>query len=77
MVPLRMYAGKPMKLPNVSREWTDAEVRKASKGVYGNVISEYIEKSTEHFGGPVPTLVFSADIEHGKELCAGASMRPG
>ena len=35
----------------------------------GDIVSTYERMTHQHFGGPVKTLLFSADIAHGEELC--------
>lgn len=35
----------------------------------GDVTSEYIKRSHEHFGGPVKTIAFSSTVAHGEEIC--------
>ena len=51
-------------------EWQASEVRTRSRPIIGNIVSEWVEKTHKHFEGPVKTLLFSADIPHGEELCA-------
>jgi len=47
----------------------DAEVTKRSMEIVGDVVEAWVEKTQAHFGGPVKTLVFSASVAHGEELC--------
>lgn len=83
LAPLRFYEGRRIQPKPVSgREWTADEVRTASKGIYGDIVREWVEKTALHFGGPVPTLLFSADIAHGREIArrfqeAGYDFRQG
>lgn len=51
-------------------EFSDASVTEAGIRIVGDVVSEWIGKTREHFGGPVKTIVFAATVEHGRELCA-------
>ncbi|BBU58528.1 hypothetical protein KU6B_47930 [Mameliella alba] len=51
-------------------EFSDASATSAGIQIIGDVVSEWIGKTTEHFGGPVKTIVFSPTVEHGRELCA-------
>lgn len=51
-------------------EWAASEVGKRVKPIIGNVVSEWVRLTHEHFGGPVKTLLFSADVADGEEICA-------
>lgn len=51
-------------------EFTDASASTAGIRIVGDVVSEWVEKTNEHFGGPAKTIVFSPTVEHGRELCA-------
>lgn len=51
-------------------EFSDASAEEAGVKIIGDVVSEWIGKTTEHFGGPAKTIVFSPTVEHGRELCA-------
>jgi DNA repair protein RadD len=37
--------------------------------IIGDVVGEWIDKTTKHYGGPVKTIAFSATVDHGEELC--------
>lgn len=51
-------------------EFSDASASSAGIQIIGDVVSEWVAKTSEHFGGPVKTIVFSPTVEHGRELCA-------
>lgn len=51
-------------------EFSDESAASAGIRIVGDVVTEWIGKTTEHFGGPVKTIVFSPTVEHGRELCA-------
>jgi len=51
-------------------EFSEQSATKAGIEIVGDVVSEWIKKTNEHFGGPVKTIVFSPTVEHGRELCA-------
>lgn len=55
---------------NNSGEFSDSSASQAGIQIIGNVASEWVAKTHEHFGGPVKTIVFSPTVEHGRELCA-------
>lgn len=54
-------------------EFSDASATTAGIQIVGDVVQEWVAKTTEHFGGPVKTIVFSPTVEHGRELCAAFS----
>lgn len=54
-------------------EFSDESAASAGIRIVGDVVSEWIEKTHEHFGGPAKTIVFSPTVEHGRELCAAFS----
>lgn len=51
-------------------EFSEEGASSAGIKIVGDVVSEWITKTQEHFGGPVKTLVFSPTVKHGAELCA-------
>lgn len=51
-------------------EFSDEGAASAGIKIVGDVVSEWIAKTHEHFGGPAKTIVFSPTVEHGRELCA-------
>lgn len=50
-------------------EWSDSEVASRALPITGDIVSEWVAGTNKHFGGPVPTIVFSATVAHGEELC--------
>lgn len=54
-------------------EFSDSSATAAGIQIVGDVVQEWVGKTTEHFGGPVKTIVFAATVEHGRELCAAFS----
>lgn len=50
-------------------EFSDESAASAGIRIIGDVVSEWIDKTHEHFGGPAKTIVFSPTVEHGRELC--------
>lgn len=55
---------------NKNGEFSDNSASQAGIQIVGNVVSEWVAKTQEHFGGPAKTIVFSPTVEHGRELCA-------
>ena len=72
LAPLRIYAAAEIDMTGAKKtagEWTASEVRNRGRRIIGDIVSEWVRMTQTHFGGPVKTLVFSADIAHGEELC--------
>lgn len=72
LVPLKMYAAKTVDMTGakvVAGEWAEKEIEERGLKIVGDVVGEWIAKTQLHFGGPVKTIVFSATVEHGEELC--------
>src|SRR5690606_16724047 len=45
------------------------EIEERGLDIIGDIVSEWQNKTEKHFGGPVKTIVFSATVAHGEELC--------
>lgn len=72
LVPLQVYAARAVDMTGakvVAGEWSKKEIEKRGTEIVGDIVSEWIDKTHLHFGGPVKTIVFSATVEHGNELC--------
>lgn len=72
LVPLKVYAAKAPDMTGakvVAGEWTEQEIRDRGTDIIGDIIQEWVDKTRLHFGGPVKTIVFSASVDHGDELC--------
>lgn len=54
-------------------EFSEESAASAGIRIVGDVVSEWVAKSCEHFDGPAKTIVFSPTVEHGRELCAAFS----
>ena len=71
--PLKVFAAVPIDMKGAKLkfdgEWDDKEIEKRAMVVVGDVVKEWIAKTTEHFGGPVKTILFSASVAHGEALC--------
>lgn len=50
-------------------EWDDAGLEKAGVKIVGDVVTEYVKLSTEHFGKPEKAICFSSTVAHGEEIC--------
>ncbi|MGS1004697.1 DEAD/DEAH box helicase [Burkholderia glumae] len=72
LVPLQVYAARAVDMTGakvVAGEWSEREIEKRGMEIVGDIVAEWIDKTRLHFGGPVKTIVFSATVEHGNELC--------
>ena len=70
--PLRIYAATEIDMRGAKKtagEWQASEVRTRSSRIIGDIVTEWVRMTQEHFGGPVKTLAFSADVAHGEQLC--------
>lgn len=73
LVPLKMYAAKAIDMTGakvVAGEWSDKEIEKRGVAIIGNIVAEWQNKTHEQFGKAVKTIVFSATVDHGRELCS-------
>ena len=52
-------------------EWADETVRERGRPIIGDIVSNWVSETNKFFDGPVPTMVFSADIAHGEDICRG------
>ena len=50
-------------------EWTATQVKRRSRELIGEMVVQWQRMTELHFGGPVQTLVFSADVEDGELIC--------
>ncbi len=72
LAPLKIYAAKAIRTEGmkvVAGEWSEKEIEERGLEIIGDIVSEWQDKTEKHFGGPVKTIVFSATVEHGAELC--------
>lgn len=72
LVPLKVYVAKAADMTGakvVAGEWSDSEIEKRGNEIIGDIVAEWQAKTQMHFGGPVKTIVFSATVKHGEELC--------
>lgn len=72
LVPLKIYAAVAPDMAGariIGGEWADKDVEERGLTIIGDILSEWVDKTRLHFGGPVKTIAFSATVEHGEELC--------
>ena len=54
---------------NTRGEYLPEECESRGRQVIGDIAPTWIELTSKYFGGPVKTIVFSATVQHGKEIC--------
>ncbi|MYZ44193.1 helicase [Achromobacter sp. KS-M25] len=72
LTPLKMYAAKAANMEGakvVAGEWSDKEAGDRGIKIVGDIVAEWQSKTYLHFGRAVKTIVFSATVAHGAELC--------
>lgn len=72
LCPLKVYIAAAPDMTGakvVGGEWAAKEAGRRGTEIVGDIVDGWIEKTQLHFGGPVKTIVFSADVDHGEELC--------
>ena len=73
LIPLRVFAATPIDMAgaktNSAGEWTGAELTDRGRRIVGDIVSTWIARTQAIWGGPVKTLVFSATVAHGADLC--------
>lgn len=72
LVPVKMYAAKAIDMAGakvVAGEWAERDIEERGMKIVGDVVGEWVDKTTKHYGGPVKTIAFSATVDHGEELC--------
>lgn len=73
LVPVQAYAGKAADMKGAKTkfdgEWAEEDMEKRGLTIIGDIVTEWITKTTKHFEGPVKTIAFSATVAHGEELC--------
>lgn len=72
LAPLKAYCAREIDMSGAKTtagEWRGSEVEDRGRAIIGDIASEWIAKTNQHFGGPVKTIVFSATVAHGEEIC--------
>jgi len=72
LCPLKVYIAAAPDMAGakiVAGEWTASEAAKRGTKIIGDIVAEWQDKTALHFGRPVKTIVFSASVDHGEELC--------
>ena len=67
----RIFIAKQIDMADAKKiggEWSDKEASERGIKITGDVVSEWIAKTNEVFGGPRKTIVFCAGVAHGDDL---------
>lgn len=71
LCPLRVFIAKEIDMTGVKKvagEWSEGDVSERGIKIVGDIVSEWVRKTNEIFGGPRKTIVFCAGVNHGKAL---------
>ena len=71
LCPLRVFIAKEIDMTGakkVAGEWSQAESTKRGMQITGDIVTEWIKKTNEIFGGPKKTIVFCSGVAHGADL---------
>jgi superfamily II DNA or RNA helicase len=71
LVPLKAFIAKEIDMTGakkVAGEWTSDEVASRGMRITGDIVSEWVAKTHQFFGGPKKTIVFCAGVAHGQDL---------
>lgn len=52
----------------IAGEWSDKEATERGIKITGDIVAEWVNKTTEVFGGPKKTIVFCSGVAHGADL---------
>lgn len=71
LTPLRVFIAHEIDMTGakkVAGEWSQKEATERGILITGDVVSEWVKKTHEVFGGPRKTIVFAAGVAHGVDL---------
>jgi DNA repair protein RadD len=71
LAPLRVYIAKEIDMAGakkVAGEWSSKDTQARGMAITGDVVTEWVKKTHEVFGGPRKTVVFAAGVAHASEL---------
>ena len=71
LTPLRVFIAKEIDMTGAKKiagEWSQDEVTSRGMKITGDIVTEWIKKTHEIFGGPRKTVVFCSGVAHGKDL---------
>lgn len=71
LAPLRVFIAKEIDMAGAKKlagEWSSKEAEERGIKITGDVVSEWVKKTHEVFGGPRKTVVFAAGVKHAADL---------
>jgi superfamily II DNA or RNA helicase len=71
LAPLKVFVAKEIDMTGakkVAGEWSQDEVTERGLKITGDIVTEWVKKTHEVFGGPRKTVVFCAGVAHGADL---------
>lgn len=71
LAPLKVFISKEIDMTGakkVAGEWSVEAVEERGMKITGDIVSEWVQKTHEVFGGPKKTVVFCAGVAHGADL---------
>lgn len=71
LCPLKVFVAREIDMSGakkVAGEWSDKEVTERGIKITGDIVSEWVQKTHDLFGGPKKTIVFCASVAHGQDL---------
>ena len=71
LAPLRVYIAKEIDMTGATKvagEWAQNDVTERGLKITGDIVTEWVKKTHEVFGGPRKTVVFCAGVAHGADL---------
>lgn len=71
LAPLRVFLAKEIDMDGakkVAGEWSHKDATDRGVKITGDIVSEWVKKTHEIFGGPKKTIVFCAGVAHGADL---------
>ena len=69
--PLKVFIAKEVDMTGavkVAGEWSQKDATERGMAITGDVVTEWVKKTHEVFGGPRKTIVFCAGVAHGADL---------
>ena len=71
LAPLRVFIAHEIDMTGakkVAGEWSQKEATERGIKITGDIVSEWVKKTHEIFGGPRKTIVFCSGVAHGEDL---------
>lgn len=71
LAPLKVFIAKEIDMTGAAKvagEWSQKDATERGMAITGDVVTEWVKKTHEVFGGPRKTIVFCAGVAHGADL---------